>query len=96
MKEDRKETSPLRHHADRQHHPTLTIAPFADLPSSMRDIITVKREEAGYVLHVSTHTHTPLPPLGAEGAAFEGTPRPGVTYKDLKLAERIEAMVVDE
>jgi len=62
----------------------------------MRDIITTSGDEAGYVLHVSTHTHTPLPPLGAEGAAFEGKPRPGVTYKDLKLAERIEAIVTDE
>jgi hypothetical protein len=74
----------------------LTVAPFNDLPSSIRQIITVAEAEAGYVLHVSTHTHTPLPPLGVEGAAFEGKPRPGVTYKDLRLAERMEALVGEE
>jgi hypothetical protein len=72
---------------DNKHHPSLTVAPFADLPSAMREI--VETEEAGYVLHVSMHTHTPMPPLGAE---FEGKPAPGVTHKDLKLAERIEAL----
>lgn len=72
----------------------MTIAPMSDLPPSMSAIVA-NPDSAGYVLHVSTHTHTPLPPLGAEGVVFDGKPRPGVTYKDLKLAERIEALIAE-
>lgn len=39
------------------------------------------------MLYVATHTHTPMPPLGTQ---MEGRPAPGVTGKDLALAERVE------
>lgn len=51
----------------------------------------------GYVLHLATHTHTPLPPLpldsaGAPAIVFEGKPRPGVTGKDLRFADAVEKL----
>ncbi|TXT13538.1 hypothetical protein VHUM_00905 [Vanrija humicola] len=76
------------------------VAPLADLPPAMRDHLDTHETEPepGYVIHVATHTHTPLPPLpldsdgGAPAIEFEGKPRPGVTGKDLRLADAIEKL----
>ncbi|KAL1412894.1 hypothetical protein Q8F55_000643 [Vanrija albida] len=81
------------------HHPCITIAPLADLGPEKREHVV--EEEGGippgYVLHLATHTHTPLPPLTLDSAGhpaitFDGKPRPGVTGKDLNLADRIEKL----
>jgi hypothetical protein len=53
--------------------------PSDDLPLSL---------DTGYLLELSTHTHTPLPPVGQPKET--GKPRPGVTTKDVRLAEEIE------
>ncbi|WOO77369.1 uncharacterized protein LOC62_01G000956 [Vanrija pseudolonga] len=84
------------------HHPAITIAPLADLPLGMREHVDDADVDGapapGYVLHLATHTHTPLPPLplDSDGAApaivFEGKPRPGVTGKDLRLADAVEKL----
>ncbi|KLT45551.1 hypothetical protein CC85DRAFT_240566 [Cutaneotrichosporon oleaginosum] len=65
------------------HHPLLLAAPASDLPP---DVVALTTGE-GYVLHIATHTHTPMPPLGVQ---MEGKPAPGVTGKDIALAERVE------
>ena len=73
--------------ADREHHPVITILPASDhIPIDELPLSA----ETGYILHLSTHTHTPLPPIGTPKDA--GKMRPGVTQKDLNLAERLEAV----
>lgn len=70
----------------------ITAAPAGDLPAGTGTALELP--ETGYVLYVATHTHTPMPPLPLPGAdgAFEGKPRPGVTTKDLRLAECVERL----
>lgn len=65
----------------------ITAAPVADQPN----LGVVESPEAGYLLFIATHTHTPMPPL-EPGVTFEGKPKPGVTTKDLRLAERVERL----
>lgn len=73
--------------------------------------------EPQYLLHISTHTHTPMPPKKDVGVVsdgpggkprtqypgkilptppFSGKPRPGITTKDLRLAEKVEKVVAEE
>lgn len=68
-----------------QHHPVLNISPASDWTPSADLSLSA---EAGYVLELSTHTHTPLPPIGTPKDA--GRMRPGVTQKDLNLAQKVE------
>lgn len=79
--------------ADIQHHPTILISPAGDYRSSTGDANTIS-DTTGYVVAISTHTHTPLPhvkyPKAADGT--QRTMRPGVTGKDLKLATALEEM----
>ena len=64
--------------AERQHHPTITICPAVDHPR--------RSETEGYVLEVSTYTHSPLKAaLGSRERAL-----PGITMKDVLLARTIE------
>lgn len=77
---------------------------MSDLPAPIRQLVLDSADlaadgtspdlAAGYVLCLRTHTHTPMAPLGAaaDGIVFDGKPRPGVTAKDLRLAERVEAL----
>ncbi|BEJ14963.1 hypothetical protein CspHIS471_0407300 [Cutaneotrichosporon sp. HIS471] len=65
------------------HHPVLLAAPASDLPPDVAELAP----NAGYVLYIATHTHTPMPPMGVQ---MEGKPSPGVTGKDLALAEWVE------
>lgn len=65
--------------ADAQHHPTIVSGPSCD----------VADRSEGYTLRVSMLTHTPMPPLGTK---MERKLAPGVTGKDLKLAQAIEGL----
>jgi len=49
-------------------------------------------DTTGYVVAVSTHTHTPLPPIKYPKTAdgIQDVMRPGVTGKDLRLADALE------
>nr|XP_031864173.1 uncharacterized protein CI109_000085 [Kwoniella shandongensis]KAA5531245.1 hypothetical protein CI109_000085 [Kwoniella shandongensis] len=73
---------------EEDHHPSILISPSSDykpiLPSSS------PLSDRTYVVELSTHTHTPLPPypLTTKG----GKMKPGVTGKDVKLAERVEGV----
>ncbi|KAK1925696.1 hypothetical protein DB88DRAFT_509352 [Papiliotrema laurentii] len=67
------------------HHPVLNISPASAWTPSADLSLSA---EAGYVLELSTHTHTPLPPIGTPKDA--GRMRPGVTQKDLNLAQKVE------
>jgi len=71
---------------EEDHHPTLIISPARDYTASALS----PPEEAGYVVEFSTHTHTPLPPLQSTLPKDAKSMRPGVTGKDLKLAEKVE------
>jgi hypothetical protein len=62
---------------------------------------TIAPERSGYVVQVETHTHTPtapMPPRKGDDSAHAykvaypsgGQMRPGVTTKDLRLAEAVE------
>jgi hypothetical protein len=75
----------------RQHHPTILISPSSDYLSSTGDPTPVS-DTAGYIVAISTHTHTPLPPVKYPKAAdgSQETMRPGVTGKDLRLAMALE------
>ena len=86
-----------------QHHPSLNISPASDYRPTHT---ALQRPDAatGYVIEISSHTHTPLPTLKSKveaaqtttiGQSVETKPAPGVTGKDLKLAERLEAAYED-
>ncbi|GFZ45258.1 hypothetical protein JCM24511_02984 [Saitozyma sp. JCM 24511] len=81
---------------EEDHHPTITISPASDYRPTSTSLSTPNNTR-GYVLEISTHTHTPMPPLPshsdglAQSSANNATKmRPGVTGKDLRLAERLE------
>lgn len=74
-----------------QHHPTIHISSFLDYISrspSLLSFQTQTQSQTDYIVELSTHTHTPLPPypLPAKGNKM----RPGVTGKDIKLAQKVE------
>ncbi|KAK8858553.1 hypothetical protein IAR55_002782 [Kwoniella newhampshirensis] len=71
---------------EEDHHPTILISPSSDY----KPLISLPLSTRSYVVELATHTHTPLPPypLPTKGDKM----RPGVTGKDLKLAERIESV----
>ncbi|WWC88670.1 uncharacterized protein L201_003583 [Kwoniella dendrophila CBS 6074] len=69
------------------HHPTILITPSSDYsPSSFSLESTVN----GYIVEISTHTHTPLPPYPIPTKNHPHKIRPGVTGKDINLAESLE------
>ncbi|KAL7423120.1 hypothetical protein Q5752_002419 [Cryptotrichosporon argae] len=77
------------------HHPSILVAPSSDVPRAT-SVLTAALTSS-YVLHVSTHTHTPMPfspytDSSGRRLEFDGKPRPGVTGKDLQLAARLEAI----
>ncbi|WVQ83008.1 hypothetical protein IAT38_005146 [Cryptococcus sp. DSM 104549] len=75
---------------EQDHHPTLLISPSSDYrPSAPSLTPTPQPSPHGYVVELSTHTHTPLPPY-PEPTKGGTKMRPGVTGKDLKLAEKTE------
>ncbi|WVR06309.1 hypothetical protein IAU60_003339 [Kwoniella sp. DSM 27419] len=71
------------------HHPTILICPASDYNTSSAAISSLQRPTTGYVVEISTHTHTPLPPFPAPTKGGDKM-QPGVTGKDLRLAERLE------
>ncbi|KGB74805.1 hypothetical protein I307_01064 [Cryptococcus deuterogattii 99/473] len=76
---------------DQDHHPTIHISSFSDYISrspSLLSFQTQTQSQTDYIVELSTHTHTPLPPypLPAKGNKM----RPGVTGKDIKLAQKVE------
>jgi len=79
------------HQADEQHHPTILISPAGDYISTTGDAAPMS-DTAGYVVAISTHTHTPLPPVKYPKAddGSQEVMRPGVTGKDLRLAVALE------
>lgn len=93
-------SSQLESYPYTQHHPTIVICPVSDHTPTSLSLSVPDDPTSGYILELSTHTHTPLPPIRTQsqpqplGSASNGGAttkmRPGVTGKDLKLAERIE------
>ncbi|OXG83254.1 hypothetical protein C349_03098 [Cryptococcus neoformans var. grubii Br795] len=76
---------------DQDHHPTIHISPLSGYISpspSLLSFQTQSQSQTGYIVEISTHTHTPLPPypLPSKGSKM----RPGVTGKDIKLAQKVE------
>ncbi|WWC70788.1 uncharacterized protein I206_104740 [Kwoniella pini CBS 10737] len=71
------------------HHPTIRIMPSSDyIPSSTS--LDISTQKIGYIVEISTHTHTPLPPYPISTKDKSQKMRPGITGKDIKLAERLE------
>jgi hypothetical protein len=71
----------------------MLISPAGDYLSTTGDVTPIS-DTAGYVVAVSTHTHTPLPPVKFPKAkdGSQEVMRPGVTGKDLRLAIALEEM----
>lgn len=70
-----------------QHHPTISITPSADYtppPESEHQLA----DDTAYVVEISMNTHTPYAPVGQPKNA--GKMRPGVTMKDVTLANAVE------
>jgi hypothetical protein len=67
------------------------MSPAGDYRSNTGDT-TIIGDTTGYVVAISTHTHTPLPPVKYPKApdGTQETMRPGVTGMDLKLAIALE------
>ncbi|ORX40121.1 hypothetical protein BD324DRAFT_616407 [Kockovaella imperatae] len=75
-----------------QHHPSMTLCPLIDYANTYAVDLPSDTE---HVLEITTYTHTPLPESRADDNATGGRrkPQPGVTGKDLRLAEEIERLV---
>ena len=71
--------------ADIQHHPSIVISPVGDYTPRPTGKLA---DDTAYVLELSTHTHTPLPPVGQPKDSAKM--RPGVTMKDTQLAHLVE------
>ncbi|ORY31358.1 hypothetical protein BCR39DRAFT_453448, partial [Naematelia encephala] len=75
---------------EENHHPGIIISPSTDYNPSSTALETPSRSQKTYILEITTYTHTPMPPkLGTENNE-QGIIRPGVTGKDIRLAERFE------
>ncbi|WVW84712.1 hypothetical protein I302_106747 [Kwoniella bestiolae CBS 10118] len=72
------------------HHPTVLITPLSDYIPSTTSLQTSAKENNSYIIEISTHTHTPLPPYPTPTKNQTHKMRPGVTGKDIRLAERLE------
>ncbi|WRT67739.1 uncharacterized protein IL334_004711 [Kwoniella shivajii] len=70
------------------HHPTILIIPSTDYTPSSPSLVSSK-EVNGYIVEISTHTHTPLPPY-PKSTKDAIKMRPGITAKDIRLAEKLE------
>ncbi|KAK6908152.1 hypothetical protein L486_07529 [Kwoniella mangroviensis CBS 10435] len=75
---------------EEDHHPTTLITPSSDYIPSSTSLQNTGKEDNGYVIEISTHTHTPLPPYPLPTKNPAHKMRPGVTSKDIRLAERLE------
>ena len=71
-----------------QHHPTIIICPGTDYVNALS--LPIWEDKTDHIIEITMHTHTPLPETKTAGDDRE--PGPGVTGKDLKLAERIESI----
>ncbi|EIW73686.1 hypothetical protein TREMEDRAFT_59859 [Tremella mesenterica DSM 1558] len=71
---------------EHDHHPSILICPASDHPSKKWS------QAKGYIVEVSTHTHTPLSYIepGTPKKATEDKPLPGITGKDLGFAQELE------
>ena len=70
-----------------QHHPSVSVTPSADYkpPAESEHQLA---DDTAYVVEVSLNTHTPYAPVGQPKNA--GKMRPGVTMKDVTLANAVE------
>ncbi|WVQ96719.1 hypothetical protein IAU59_003826 [Kwoniella sp. CBS 9459] len=89
---------------EQDHHPTILISPASDYIPSATSLSANGQafaQERGYILEISTHTHTPFPPYptplpkktpssSKDGSELLPKIRPGVTGKDINLAKRLE------
>ncbi|WVQ65741.1 uncharacterized protein L199_003919 [Kwoniella botswanensis] len=75
---------------EEDHHPTILITPSSDYIPSSTSLQNTGKENNGYIIEISTHTHTPLPPYPLPTKNPAHKMRPGVTGKDIRLAERLE------
>ncbi|WWC96142.1 hypothetical protein V866_003009 [Kwoniella sp. B9012] len=75
---------------EEDHHPTILITPSSDYIPSFTSLQNTGKENNGYLIEISTHTHTPLPPYPLPTKNPAHKMRPGVTGKDIRLAERLE------
>ncbi|ODN95271.1 hypothetical protein L198_04661 [Cryptococcus wingfieldii CBS 7118] len=75
---------------EQDHHPTIHISPLSDYAPPSPTLI-FPQSQSDYIIELSTHTHTPLPPYPqpTKGGAKMS---PGVTSKDVALAERVEGI----
>ncbi|WWD04907.1 hypothetical protein V865_002978 [Kwoniella europaea PYCC6329] len=75
---------------EEDHHPTILITPSSDYIPSSTSLQHTGKENNGYIIEISSHTHTPLPPYPLPAKNLAQKMRPGVTGKDIRLAERLE------
>ncbi|WVQ72867.1 hypothetical protein IAR50_002428 [Cryptococcus sp. DSM 104548] len=73
---------------EQDHHPTIHISPLSDYTPPSPSLIS-PQSQTDYIVELSTHTHTPLPPYPQPTKGGKKM-RPGVTGKDVALAEKVE------